>query len=196
MIPSSRAKDVVVKAPFPNAGNRYRSASPDNRYLPVSTKSYGPTLHERFSSVFDRSELSVRYSREDLEKITIDVRNPSPPPRHLVNPAKMKLVGRTHEGRRPIFDRDELKYAPKDVRVDVFYDRKTTSYAASHSVNLQGSENYQITHNRYGSHHESYSSGSRHPVNERYPAHETKKGVNLDRVSIKAKLIILKSHGG
>lgn len=186
-MPRSHSKEVSLKMPYSNQGPRYHSPSPSNRYPPGGSKSYGPTLHERFSSVIEsnRTEPRVRYSREDLEKITIDirrnVRDPSPIPRHGLNPSSTKLIRRADEGHRPIFDREEIK-ASRYQREEVYVEAKSSSYNA---VDLRNVENYQVTRHRYDSHHEVLPSTSVRPMSDRWPGHEVRKDtVSLDRVSI------------
>lgn len=184
-MPRSHSKEITLKMPYPNQTPRYRTPSPGERYPPSGAKMYGPTLHERFSSVIEssRTEPRVRYSREDLEKITIDIRHNvrDPSPRHSSNP---KLIRRADEGHRPIFDREEIK-ASRYLREEVYVDGKSSSYSSSHAIDLRNVENYQVTRHRYDNRHEVLPPTSGRPLNDRWPAHEGRKDVvSLDRVRI------------
>lgn len=183
----SHSKEASLKLAYPDE-DRYRSASPSNRYSSSRSKNYAPTLHERFSSVIEsnRTEPRIRYSREDLEKITIDirrnVRDPSPPPppqppgRHGIIPS----AHRPNEGRRPIFDREEIKQAPRHE--EVYYERKQSSYSSSHAINLRNVENYQITRHQYDDHHDVFPSTSGRSLSDKWPNHEGRKEIiSLDR---------------
>lgn len=203
VVPNTRES---MKGHFSSENNsRYRSASPPGRYSSTAQKTYGPTLHERFSSVIEsnRAEPRVRYSREDLEQITIDikrnVRDPSPTLRHIMNPSEVKLVRRANEGHRPIFDREEIKQAPRDLREDAYYERKASgnTYNSMHAIDLREVENYQITRHRFDSHHDLFSSGSGKTLNDRWQNPEGRKSsMTLDRVnfSFSISFLYINSH--
>ncbi|XP_035224718.1 bcl-2-associated transcription factor 1-like [Stegodyphus dumicola] len=190
--PGGRSSEThAVKVPYDNGRDeRYRSGSPD-RYA-SEDKRFAPTLHERFSSVVEtnRSEPQVRYSREDLEKITIDIRrnlrDQSPTLRRIMNPSDVKLVRRANEGHRPIFDREEIKQAPRDLREDAHYERKLMSggglYNSAHSMDLREVENYEITRHRFDTQHALFSSSSGRTLSDRWQNPELRKeSTSLDR---------------
>ncbi|GBM51697.1 hypothetical protein AVEN_215341-2 [Araneus ventricosus] len=196
IVPSSHSKRPPhVKSPYDSQDSeRYRSPSlpSGNRFPPSSDKRYAPTLHERFSAVVDRhrTEPKIKYSREDLEKITIDIhRNlkaQSPTLRRIVDPNDVKLVRRANEGHRPMFDREEIKQAPRDMREDAYYEKKATSgggiYNSSHSTELRDVENYEITRHRFDPHHPSFHAASGRSLSDRWQNPEARKeSTTLDR---------------
>jgi len=101
--------------------------------------------------------------------------------RHIDNPSEIKLVRRANEGHRPIFDRDELKQTPRDMRGEAYYERKPSIlYNSSHPIDLREVENYQITRHRFDTH--DVMAGSARSLNDRFPSHNGRKdAVILDR---------------
>ncbi|GFQ79471.1 uncharacterized protein TNCT_602211 [Trichonephila clavata] len=192
-ISSSLSKRISIKPSYDNQRvERYRSSSPVNRFASNSEKRYAPTLHERFSAVVEssRTEPKIKYSREELEKITIGIhRNlkaESPTLRRIVDPNDVKLVRRANEGHRPMFDREEIKQAQRDMREDAYYEKKGTSsggaYNSSHSMDLRDIENYEITRHRFDPHHQTFHSSSGRSLSDRWQNSDGKKdGVASDR---------------
>ncbi|KAG8193038.1 hypothetical protein JTE90_028151 [Oedothorax gibbosus] len=186
---SKRPPPPNIKHPYRD--DHYQSPPDDGRYQNIASKEhYTPTLHERFSSVVDsnRTEPRPKYSREDLEQITIDfrpdVKSKSPTLRRIVNPDDVKLVRRTNEGHRPIFDREEIKQAPRDMRDDAHYEKKVTGYSSRHApVGLpSGVENYEITRHRFDSHHETFHSSGGRSLSDRWQSEAGRKDeAPLDR---------------
>ncbi|XP_055945541.1 serine/arginine repetitive matrix protein 2-like isoform X2 [Argiope bruennichi] len=185
-VPSHSKRPPSVKSPYDGQHNeRYRSPSPSSRYPLTDEKRYAPTLHERFSAVVDRhrTEPKIKYSREDLEKITIDIhRNlkaQSPTLRRIVDPSDVKLVRRANEGHRPMFDREEIKQAARDMREDAYYEKKATSgggiYNSTHSTNLRDVENYEITRHRFETHHQAFQATSGRSLSDRWQNPESRK---------------------
>ncbi|GFU61468.1 uncharacterized protein NPIL_7992 [Nephila pilipes] len=185
-VSSSLSKRISIKPSYDGQRvERYRSSSPVNRYASDSEKRYAPTLHERFSAVVEsnRTEPKIKYSREELEKITIGIhRNlkaESPTVRRIVDPNDVKLVRRANEGHRPMFDREEIKQAQRDMREDAYYEKKGTStggnYNSSHSMDLREIENYEITRHRFDPHHQTFHSSSGPSLSERWQNPDGKK---------------------
>ncbi|XP_015909514.2 serine/arginine repetitive matrix protein 4 isoform X2 [Parasteatoda tepidariorum] len=179
----SKRQPPPMKSAYETAvADRYKADIPSSGFPSGSDKKYNLTLHERFSTV--ESEPRIRYSREDLEKITIDIRRnirePSPTLRQIVNPSDVKLVRRANEGHRPIFDREEIKQAPRDMREDAYFEKKTTSsdnrsYQQSHSMGFRDVENYEITRHRFDGHPPPFQSSSNRPLSERWQGSDGKK---------------------
>ncbi|XP_054722896.1 serine/arginine repetitive matrix protein 1-like [Uloborus diversus] len=143
--PHPRSRPSSSKGVVSEVGTkRYRDESPE-RY--AGDKSYAPTLHERFSDSSRTDEPRIRYSTQDLEKITIDIHrnlreDRSPTLRRILDPSDVKLVRRAGEGHRPIFDREEIRRAPRDLREDAHFERRVSQHA-------RGEENYEITRHRF-----------------------------------------------
>ncbi|GIY00216.1 uncharacterized protein CDAR_233791 [Caerostris darwini] len=165
---------------------RYRSSSPVDQYASSSEKRYAPTLNERFSAVVEsnRTEPKIKYSRDDLEKIVIGIRRnikaESPTLRRIVDPDDARLVRRTNESHRPMFDREEIKHAPRDMKEDAYYEKKNPGagiYKPTHSVD-RVVENYEITRD---SNRPTFHSTSGRSLSERWQNPEKEKETILDR---------------
>lgn len=144
----------------------------DESRLYLHEKQYGSTLDQRFSTYSSRGmDSGMQFSYSDLKKITVDIRHStrgsSPTVRRIMNADQIKLVRRPDEGKKPIFDREEIKWAgPSDKREDAHFEQRHSDPLLSANVSQyelasRERENYEITKHKFGSFYENNPSEMR-----------------------------------
>lgn len=157
----------------------------DESRLFLHDKRYGSTLDQRFSSYSSRGmEAGMQYSYTDLKKITVDIRHStrgsSPTVRRIMNANEIKLVRRPDEGKKPIFDQEEIKWAGNsDKREDAHFEQRHSSSLLASNVSRyemasREHENYEITKQKFGSFYEP-NSGEMRTLSDRWQKCDLKK---------------------